>query len=147
MDKQNFQIEVLSFGYKYNQMPIANYIFDVRFLSNPYWDPKMRVMSGLDDAVVDYVWSVPGALESYQQFVQTIQTVLPYYVQKVESKNESIVFKIAFGCTGGQHRSVAFAKRLAAELSQLGYAVSINHRDLEKSLMEAKMNPTHGNEK
>lgn len=118
-------------------MPKASIVFDLRFLDNPYWEPGMRTMSGLDKKVFDYVMSVPGAEEFYQDFKKTTDFILPL-AKKKEDKGGDIesIITIAFGCTGGQHRSVVFARRLGSDLKKSGYQVEIQHRDLEKSLQK-----------
>lgn len=133
--KKNFEVQVTSFGYKYYQMPTANLLLDVRFLMNPFYDPKMRLMSGLDQQVADYIWSLDGADQSYQDFKKLVDQTLPLYIKKADSSdNFAPRIEVAFACTGGQHRSVAFAQRLAEDLIAEDYQVTINHRDLAESL-------------
>ncbi|MDV7715506.1 RapZ C-terminal domain-containing protein [Oenococcus oeni] len=129
------KIKVISFGFKYKHLPEASILFDLRFLDNPYWQPEMRTMTGLDEKVSDFIMSVPGASEFYDNYKRTIEQVLPL-AQKKESKGGDIQSEIviAFGCTGGQHRSVAFAERLGKDLKKDGYKVTISHRDLQKTL-------------
>lgn len=137
--KENFKIVVSSFGYKYNQMPTANIALDVRFLTNPFYDPKMRLMSGLDRKVADYIWSLDNSKESYQAFKETVDRTIPLYINKANlSDNFPPTISIAFGCTGGQHRSVAYAERLAQDLKSEDYQVEIEHRDLAESLKREK---------
>ena len=133
--KENFDIVVSSFGYKYDQMPLANILLDVRFLTNPFYDPKMRLMSGLDNEVAEYIWSLDDSQESYQSFKDTVFETIPLYINKANiSDNFPPTISIALGCTGGQHRSVAYAERLAKDLKNQDYKVQIQHRDLAESL-------------
>ncbi|MDR2660551.1 MAG: hypothetical protein LBC17_00660 [Lactobacillaceae bacterium] len=135
MSIDKITVEIISFGYRYNQMPEANLVFDTRFLKNPHWDPKMKFKTGLDKDVFDYVFSIDGANETYEAYLNAIKVSLPLFQKKAELKqeiNKKII--IAFGCTGGQHRSVAYAQRLANDLTKDGYKVVVNHRDLQKTL-------------
>ncbi|MDI4585098.1 hypothetical protein FCS82_08605 [Oenococcus sp. UCMA 14587] len=129
------KIKVISFGFKYKNIPEASILFDLRFLDNPYWQPEMKTMTGLDEKVSDYIMSVPGASEFYENYKKTIEQVLPL-AKKKEANGGDIQSEIviAFGCTGGQHRSVAFAERLGKDLEKAGYDVTIFHRDLQSSL-------------
>lgn len=123
------EITVMSFGYKYDDMPVANYVFDMRFLDNPFWIPEMKTQTGLDKDVFDYVMNAEAAEEFYQSYSKILKEVLPR--QEAKAPDRKLV--IAFGCTGGQHRSVAFAKRLSEELKNDGFEVQTIHRDMEKS--------------
>ncbi|MDN6900974.1 RNase adapter RapZ [Oenococcus sicerae] len=130
------KIQVISFGYKYEHIPRSSMLFDLRFLSNPYWDPKMRTMTGLDQKVSDYVMAADGAENFYQNYKKTIEQVLPLAIKKEATGGDiDSDMTIAFGCTGGQHRSVAFAQRLGLDLIKEGYDVTIQHRDLKTSLV------------
>lgn len=108
-------VKVISFGYKEGQPPVANMVFDVRFLKNPYWVPELRPLNGLDKPVSDYVLGQPLA-ESFLSGLHDLVKCTWKQLQELEIKE----FTVAFGCTGGQHRSVAlaeaFAKRLQREL-------------------------------
>ncbi|EHN59108.1 RNase adapter RapZ [Oenococcus kitaharae] len=128
------KIKVISFGYKYENMPKASFVFDLRFLKNPYWQPGMRTLSGLDQAVFDFVMSAAGSEDFYQQLKQMVGLALKL-AQAKETAGGHVADEvtIAFGCTGGQHRSVAFAQRLGQDLAAEGYDAAICHRDLAKS--------------
>ena len=117
-DQSSFRIEVLSFGFKYGLPLDADLVFDVRFLPNPYYDPALRNLTGLDKEVFDYVMN--------HNLTQLIKPILPGY--KKEGKS---VLTIAVGCTGGQHRSVAFAHRLAQDLKN-DWTVNETHRDKDR---------------
>ena len=120
-DQSSFRIEVLSFGFKYGLPLDADLVFDVRFLPNPYYDPALRNLTGLDKEVFDYVMNHKESEET-----QLIKPILPGY--KKEGKS---VLTIAVGCTGGQHRSVAFAHRLAQDLKN-DWTVNETHRDKDR---------------
>ena len=123
---QSFRIEVVSFGFKYGIPLDADLVFDVRFLPNPYYQPELRNQTGLDKAVYDYVMNHTESEEFYQHLVALIKPILPGY--KKEGKS---VLTIAVGCTGGQHRSVAFAQRLADDLAN-DWTVHSSHRDKDR---------------
>ena len=123
---QTFTVQVMSFGFKYGVPLDADLMIDVRFLKNPYYIEALREQTGLDQAVWDYVWEAKDAEDFYQQQSQLIKWLLPKY--KAEGKS---TLTIAFGCTGGQHRSAAFAHRLTQDL-QANWQVSEYHRDIER---------------
>jgi len=123
---RTFTVQVMSFGFKYGVPLDADLMIDVRFLKNPYYIEALREQTGLDQAVWDYVWETNDADEFYQQQSQLIKWLLPKY--KAEGKS---TLTIAFGCTGGQHRSVAFAHRLTQDL-KTDWQVSEYHRDIER---------------
>lgn len=123
---QSFRIEVMSFGFKYGIPIDADLVFDVRFLPNPYYLPELRNQTGEDQAVYDYVMNHEESEDFYRHLLALIEPILPGY--KKEGKS---VLTIAVGCTGGQHRSVAFAKRLANDLSK-SWSVNESHRDKDR---------------
>lgn len=123
---QSFRVEVVSFGFKYGIPLDADLVFDVRFLPNPYYQPELRNQTGLDKAVYDYVMNHTESEKFYQHLVALIKPILPGY--KKEGKS---VLTIAVGCTGGQHRSVAFAQRLADDLAN-DWTVHSSHRDKDR---------------
>ena len=121
-----FTVQVMSFGFKYGIAVDADLVFDVRFLPNPYYKEDLRQLTGLDESVANYVWQTDDANEFYQRVNKQIKWLLPKY--KAEGKS---TLTIAFGCTGGQHRSVAFAHRLHHDLSE-DWVVNESHRDIER---------------
>ena len=125
-DQQSFRIEVMSFGFKYGLPLDADLVFDVRFLPNPYYQVELRNQTGLDQPVFDYVMNHPESEEFYQHLLGLIEPILPGYQKEGKS-----VLTIAVGCTGGQHRSVAFAKRLSDDLSK-NWSVNSSHRDKDR---------------
>jgi UPF0042 nucleotide-binding protein len=119
-------ITVMSFGFKYGLPTDADLVADARFIPNPFWVPELRALTGLDAPVVDYVLDQPGARDFVSAYAAAIAPVLAGY--QVEHKRHAT---IAIGCTGGKHRSVVIAEKLASELRDLpGVNVSIKHRDL-----------------
>jgi UPF0042 nucleotide-binding protein len=118
------QVNLMSFGYKYSVPPEANIVFDIRFLPNPYYVPELRELTGRDAEVVDYVFNSQEARITYGQVAQTLTFFLERYRQERRGQ-----VTVAVGCTGGQHRSVAFVERLAQTLSQENWQVHRYHRE------------------
>ena len=116
---------VMSFGFKYGIPVDADLVADLRFLPNPYWDPKLKDLTGLDAAVNDYVVASDQAQEFLTKYAELINLVEDGYLR--EGKR---FVTIAMGCTGGKHRSVAMAENLSARLVKSGVEVRVVHRDL-----------------
>lgn len=116
---------VMSFGFKYGIPVDADLVADLRFLPNPYWDPKLKDLTGLDAAVNDYVVASDQAQEFLTRYADLIDLVEDGYLR--EGKR---FVTIAMGCTGGKHRSVAMAENLSARLVKSGVEVRVVHRDL-----------------
>jgi UPF0042 nucleotide-binding protein len=116
---------VMSFGFKYGIPVDADLVADLRFLPNPYWDPKLKDLTGLDAAVNDYVVSSDQAQDFLTKYAELIDLVEDGYLR--EGKR---FVTIAMGCTGGKHRSVAMAENLSARLVKSGVEVRVVHRDL-----------------
>ena len=116
---------VMSFGFKYGIPVDADLVADLRFLPNPYWDPNLKELTGLDSAVNDYVVSSEQAQEFLTKYAELIDLVEDGYLR--EGKR---FVTIAMGCTGGKHRSVAMAENLSARLVKSGVEVRVVHRDL-----------------
>jgi UPF0042 nucleotide-binding protein len=116
-------IHVMSFGYKYGLPVDADLVADCRFLPNPHWVPELRPLSGRDAPVRDYVLGQPAA----QAFLDAYLSVLEISLAGFEKEGKRFV-TLAVGCTGGKHRSVAMAERIAARLA--GRNVTVIHRDL-----------------
>ncbi len=119
-------VYVLSFGFMHGTPRDADLIFDVRCLPNPFYIPEMKNKTGLDDEVFNYVMSFDDAKILYDKLLDMVTFLLPLYVKEGKSR-----LVVAFGCTGGKHRSVTFARRLAEDLSLKGYSVRADHRALE----------------
>ncbi|MGR2751676.1 RNase adapter RapZ [Agromyces arachidis] len=124
--RAGLRVTVQSFGFKYGLPADADLVADARFLPNPFWDERLRHLTGEDAAVSDYVLEQNGARDFLDAYVRALEPVLAGYQR--ENKRHAT---IAIGCTGGKHRSVAMARELAARLRALpGLAVSVKHRDL-----------------
>ena len=127
-DQQLMDVHVFSFGFKHGMPVEADLMIDVRFLPNPFYDPEMRTLTGLDKKVADFVLGHPKTKEFLKAWFQLLDAVMPGYV--AEGKPQ---LSIAIGCTGGQHRSVAIAEATARYLEGQHYHVSISHRDLPRA--------------
>jgi len=131
-------ISLHSFSYKRGLPRSADMVFDCRFLQNPHWHEDMRPLTGLDSAVVQYVSDDPRYGAFFKGVSDLCSSLLPAY--KDEGKSH---LSIAFGCTGGRHRSVAVTEALARALAQQGWQVSIRHRELERSGQMAQVTAAH----
>ena len=123
--REGLSVSVYSFGFKHGAPVDADLVIDVRFLPNPFYDPVMRTMTGLDEKVRDYVMYNSDTERFLKAWKELLDCVMPGYV--AEGKQQ---LAIAVGCTGGQHRSVALAEATGDYLRSGGYRVSVAHRDL-----------------
>lgn len=121
------QIHCTSFGFKYGIVTEADFVLDVRCLPNPYWEDSLKTLTGMDQPVVDYVFKFDESNELLKKLLDMVDFLLPLYVREGKSQ---LVF--AIGCTGGCHRSVAFAEKLGEHLKKRWSNVSIHHRDINK---------------
>lgn len=124
-ERKGLAVTVYSFGFKHGAPADADIVIDVRFLPNPYYDPELRHLTGLDAAVRDFVMYRAETEEFQKRWRDLLDVVMPGYV--AEGKQQ---LAIAVGCTGGQHRSVALAESTGDYLKAKGYRVSVAHRDL-----------------
>ncbi|MEP7221210.1 MAG: RNase adapter RapZ [Novosphingobium sp.] len=114
-----------SFGFARGMPPVADLVFDMRFLDNPHWDDTLRPQTGLDPAVGEYIRRDPAFSTVFAQIRDLLVTVLPRY----EKQGKSYVH-VAFGCTGGRHRSVFTAEEMAQALREAGFSPTLLHRNL-----------------
>ncbi|MCB1258385.1 MAG: RNase adapter RapZ, partial [Microthrixaceae bacterium] len=121
------QVTVMSFGFKYGVPTDADMVIDCRFLPNPHWIEELRPMTGLDAPVSEYVESFDLTKVAIERIEALLELLVPAYVDEGKS-----VFTVAFGCTGGRHRSVAIAERIVSWMRESGYDPRIRHRDVEK---------------
>ena len=117
-------VNVLSFGFKHGAPRDADLVLDVRFLDNPHWVDELRPLTGRDQQVADYVFSRPLAKEFIERLYALLDVMVPAFV--ADGKR---YLTIAIGCTGGRHRSVALAERLAEHLRRFDVTVQVEHRD------------------
>ena len=114
-----------SFGFKHGIPIDADYVFDVRNLPNPYWDPALRGFTGRDQQIIDFLGNEPQVQHMQQDISGFIQRWLPAFVDANRS-----YMTIAIGCTGGQHRSVYLSEQLKAEFCHHYSNVQVRHREL-----------------
>ncbi|MCL1903968.1 MAG: RNase adapter RapZ [Oscillospiraceae bacterium] len=120
-------VKCTSFGFKFGIPGDADLVFDVRFLPNPFYIPELKAKTGLQSEVRDFVMKNETAQELERRLKELLEFLIPRYV--AEGKSQLV---IAFGCTGGKHRSVTFAERLLEQLKASGYKATVFHRDLSK---------------
>ncbi len=125
--EQPLLVSAMSFGFKNGVPPEADLVFDVRFLPNPHFIPEFRPLTGRDPQVSAYVMDFPQTREFLDRTTDMLQFLLPYYVKEGKS-----YLTIAFGCTGGQHRSVAIAEEMKKRLNNAGYRLKVSHRDMPR---------------
>ena len=118
-------VYVTSFGFRNGVPPDSDLVFDVRFLPNPNYIPKFKHLTGRNPAVARYIRSFPQTVEFTGRISELLIYLLPHYISEGKS-----YLTIAFGCTGGQHRSVMMADEIARNLSKAGYNAKVTHRDI-----------------
>src|SRR5579863_3860903 len=118
-------VTVTSFGFSRGMPPVADFVFDMRFLQNPYWDPRLRPLTGKDEAVADFIRADPAFDEAFARVRDLLLTVLPRF--KLNGKG---YVHIAFGCTGGRHRSVFMVEQIGTVLRDAGFSPTLLHRNL-----------------
>lgn len=121
------QVKTVSFGYKFGIPNDADLVFDLRYLPNPFYIPELKENTGLDDDVFNYVMGTELAQSLFDKLTSLIDYLIPLY--KEEGKSQLV---IAYGCTGGKHRSVSFARRTGEYLQKQGLNVVTQHRDIER---------------
>ncbi len=122
---EGMRIHLISFGFKYGVPLEADLVFDLRFLPNPYFDPELRPLSGLDEPIACYVLGDDPGKDFIGRFEDFLRYLLPLYA--VEGRYR---LTMALGCTGGRHRSVAVSQAVSAALTAAGFSVTIEHRHL-----------------
>lgn len=127
------QVRVISFGYKYGIPPESDFVFDARFLPNPFYVHELRQVSGKDPAVVNYLNSFDATKKFCDKLFEMADFLLPQFDA---DERATLVFSV--GCTGGQHRSVALAEMLGEHIRGQGRRVTVYHRDAQKNISEIK---------
>ena len=123
----SLSIKVMSFGFKYGVSTESDLVFDVRCLPNPFYIDELKNHTGCDACVRDYVMSFEQSQVLFNKLTDLIEYLIPLYIS--EGKSQLV---IAFGCTGGKHRSITFAELMAEHLLSLDYKVQKYHRDITK---------------
>ncbi|WP_022852758.1 RNase adapter RapZ [Thermodesulfatator atlanticus] len=126
-DLTSLLVHLMSFGFKYGVPPEAHILFDVRFLANPYFDPALKPLSGLDEKIRKYVLGVPETTQFLALSEQYLRFLLPQY-----EKEGKTYLVVGIGCTGGRHRSVVIAQEIGAMIKEWGWDTIITHRDIDK---------------
>jgi UPF0042 nucleotide-binding protein len=126
-DKRPLMVSVVSFGYRYGVPTDADLVFDVRFLPNPHFVPRLREFTGKDPKVRRYIRSFPQTSEFLRRVEGLLTYLIPHYAREGKS-----YLTIAFGCTGGRHRSVMMSEAVKKYLEKRGTAAKVVHRDIEK---------------
>ncbi len=127
-DREVMNIHVMSFGFKHGIPAEADFVLDVRCLPNPYWVESLKSKTGLDQEVVDYVFSFDESKTLLAKLVDMLDFLNPLYIK--EGKSQIVV---AIGCTGGNHRSVVIAESLKEHFCGRWDNVSVNHRDINRN--------------
>ena len=121
-------VSLVSFGFRYGIPADADLVFDVRFLPNPHFVPRLRPFSGKDARVARYIRSFPQTGEFLRRIESLLVYLIPHYIREGKS-----YLTVALGCTGGRHRSVALAEVIRRSLKRKGYVAKVVHRDLDKT--------------
>ncbi len=126
-----FSVNVVSFGYKMGIPLDSDLVIDVRFLPNPFYDPVMKTMTGLDHEVKDFVLDSAVTRAFNRRFMGLLKYLIPHYIKEGKTN-----LALSIGCTGGQHRSVVLAEYMAKQLMNMGYSVLVKHRDHARYKLE-----------
>ena len=125
-------LTILSFGYSRGMPRNADLVFDMRFLRNPHWDDALRPLTGQDERVAAYIAEDPAYEDAVGRIEQLLGVLLPRYAEGGKA-----YITIAFGCTGGRHRSVHVAERIASHLQDAGFSPTVSHRNMESAPQDA----------
>ena len=125
-ERRGLSLLFQSFGFRHGLPGDSDFVFDARGLPNPYWEPKLRALTGKDPAVAGYLEDSPVG----QRFVQDLRTLLAHWIPQFESSNRQYL-TVSVGCTGGYHRSVYVVEKLAAHFRDLGRDVLVRHNELK----------------
>jgi len=129
VERKNFDliVHVQSFGFKYGMPVLADLVFDVRFLPNPFYISELKLQTGQDEPVRAFVMENETSQKFLKHLTDMLLFLIPHYIK--EGKNQLV---IAIGCTGGKHRSVTIAREVHDVLHDAGHSIVINHRDITK---------------
>ena len=122
---QDMTVTVTSFGFARGMPPVADLVFDMRFLDNPHWDAELRELTGLDEGVGKHIEQDPAYASAFARIRDLLLELLPRYAAQGKR-----YVNVAFGCTGGRHRSVFVAERIAEALRGAGFSPTVLHRNL-----------------
>jgi UPF0042 nucleotide-binding protein len=125
-DRSPMLVSLVSFGYKYGVPTDADLVFDVRFLPNPHFVPRLREYTGRDAKVRRYIQSFPQTGEFLRRISGLLAYLIPHYIDEGKS------YRLSLGCTGGKHRSVMLSEEIQKNLSKHKFSTKVVHRDIEK---------------
>ncbi|HTQ57462.1 MAG TPA: RNase adapter RapZ [Bryobacteraceae bacterium] len=128
-EEAKIMVYVTSFGYRHGVPPDSDLVFDVRFLPNPNYIPKFKKLTGRHPSVAQYIRSFPQTVEFIDRISDLLIYLIPHYIREGKS-----YLTIAFGCTGGHHRSVMIADAIRKRLAQAGFRAKATHRDVAKGV-------------
>ncbi len=123
--RQSCLLSIISFGYRFGIPPESDLVVDVRILPNPFFNPRLKVRTGLDGSVIRFLRSYGETHRVLEKTLDFLRFLLPLYVEEGKS-----YLTISFGCTGGKHRSVFMAQEISRVLATDGFEVTVNHRDI-----------------
>jgi UPF0042 nucleotide-binding protein len=126
-EQANIRIDITSFGYRHGVPPDSDLVFDVRFLPNPNYIPEFKNLTGRHPRVARYIRSFPQTVEFIERISELLVYLIPHYIREGKS-----YLTIAFGCTGGHHRSVMIASEIRKRLAHAGFKVKETHRDVKR---------------
>ena len=126
-EEASVRIDIVSFGYRHGLPPDSDLVFDVRFLPNPNYIPEFKKLTGRHPSVAKYIRSFPQTLEFIDRISDLLAYLIPHYIREGKS-----YLTIAFGCTGGHHRSVLIASQIRKRLARSGFKTKETHRDIDK---------------
>jgi RNase adapter protein RapZ len=126
-EEAKIRIDITSFGYRHGVPPDSDLVFDVRFLPNPNYIPAFKNLSGRNPSVARYIRSFPQSVEFIDRISELLIYLIPHYIREGKS-----YLTIAFGCTGGHHRSVMIASEIRKRLARAGFKVKETHRDVNR---------------
>ena len=127
IDIQGITVFVQSFGFMYGMPSDCDDVIDVRFLPNPFWVEKLKMLCGLDQPIEEYLMGFEETKGFLDRYKDLLEFMIPYYVREGKC-----MLNIGVGCTGGRHRSVFIAQRIGTILEQLGYKAIVHHRDIDR---------------
>jgi len=136
LERSPTRLVLTSFGFARGVPPSADLMFDMRFLRNPHWDPKLRRLTGLDPAVGAFVAADPAYADAVDRIDDLIRTLMPRYIEAGKA-----YVTVAIGCTGGRHRSVFVTEELSERLHAAGFCPSVEHRNLTSRPADAIEEP------
>lgn len=126
-EEAGIRIDITSFGYRHGVPPDSDLVFDVRFLPNPNYIPQFKNLTGRHPSVARYIRSFPQTVEFIERISELLVYLIPHYIREGKS-----YLTIAFGCTGGHHRSVMIASEIRKRLGRAGFKVKETHRDMNR---------------